>query len=236
MENLKRLLKVRNMTYKQLGENIGLSEAGVKRMFAERTCTIERLEQILAVFQLTFTDLLQMLRDGMYESSTLLYEQEVALANDQRLFALFHLLLFGHSVAWIKKNCKFQQGELEKMLRILDRLRLIELGPNDKVRTLTRRNIDWLPDGPLRKTVGPRILKEFLEGPFEGDDQMRHFATRHLSFKARTLIQDRLSRLFADLDDLAETSDLDDQEDISPTSLFVAFRGWTFSWIGDLKK
>ena len=47
IDALKRVLKSRRLTYADLAAGVGLSEASVKRLFSQRTFTLERLEQAL---------------------------------------------------------------------------------------------------------------------------------------------------------------------------------------------
>ena len=47
IEALKRLLKARAVTYAELAQRIGVSEASVKRMFSQKQFTLQRLDQIL---------------------------------------------------------------------------------------------------------------------------------------------------------------------------------------------
>ena len=56
-ETLKRLLKTKNITYKQLAEELDLSEANIKRVFSTQTFTLDRLEEICKVLEISLVDL-----------------------------------------------------------------------------------------------------------------------------------------------------------------------------------
>lgn len=47
IDHLKRELKPRGLTYAKLAVTIGMSETSVKRMFAERNMSLDRLDEIL---------------------------------------------------------------------------------------------------------------------------------------------------------------------------------------------
>ena len=92
VETLKKVLKARGMTYAELALALHVSTPTVKRLFSQRTFTLERLEEILKVLELDFHELARMShgrRSGPVELSV---EQESALAKDARLFSVFWLI------------------------------------------------------------------------------------------------------------------------------------------------
>ena len=56
IDSLKRVLKSRHVTYAVLAQRIGMSEASVKRLFSQRTFTLNRLEQVLTALELDFSN------------------------------------------------------------------------------------------------------------------------------------------------------------------------------------
>src|SRR5438067_8076083 len=54
---LKRCLRSRGMTYAELGKQLRLSEASVKRVFSARSFTLKRMEAICGVLGLDFYEL-----------------------------------------------------------------------------------------------------------------------------------------------------------------------------------
>jgi len=60
MNTLKTALRNRGWTYARLGEAIGLSESGVKKVFAGRDGSLERVVQIAAALELSLEDVLAM--------------------------------------------------------------------------------------------------------------------------------------------------------------------------------
>ncbi|CAM5199355.1 helix-turn-helix domain-containing protein [Alishewanella longhuensis] len=57
---LKRCLKARGISYRQLAEQLQLSEASVKRIFAQQSFTLSRLEQICNVLDTNLYELAKM--------------------------------------------------------------------------------------------------------------------------------------------------------------------------------
>jgi transcriptional regulator with XRE-family HTH domain len=60
VETLKRVLKARSMTYADLAVALRVSTPTVKRLFSQRTFTLERLEEILKVLEMDFFELARM--------------------------------------------------------------------------------------------------------------------------------------------------------------------------------
>src|SRR5690606_6102241 len=53
IDALKRCLRARGMTYRALGRALGLSESSVKRLFAEGSFTLARLERVCGVLDMS---------------------------------------------------------------------------------------------------------------------------------------------------------------------------------------
>src|SRR5690606_5368321 len=97
IDALKRNLKRRGITYRDVARKVGLSEASVKRVFASRTFTLQRLEAICAAVGLSVGELIRSVAAPQDPHSHYLsIEQEELLASDRRLLACFYLLLNGH--------------------------------------------------------------------------------------------------------------------------------------------
>ena len=82
---LKNLLKARGITYAQLAKGLGLSEASVKRIFAERSFTLERLDQVCTLLGIQISDLARMVVAEQPVPSRLTEEQEKKLVADPKL-------------------------------------------------------------------------------------------------------------------------------------------------------
>ena len=59
---LKATLKSRSITYDELARRLKLSHASVKRLFAEETFTLKRIENICNVLEIDFFDLARLAR------------------------------------------------------------------------------------------------------------------------------------------------------------------------------
>ena len=87
IEALKRSLKTRGLTYRDLATKVGLSEASIKRVFSEETFTLERLETMCVAIGVSLSELVRIAADSRESRSQYLtLEQEQLLAGDQAVF------------------------------------------------------------------------------------------------------------------------------------------------------
>jgi transcriptional regulator with XRE-family HTH domain len=237
VEAIKRCIKAKGMTYADLARVLGLSEANVKRMFSLESLTLKRIEQIVSALDMNLYEVAKLATSKASASaSELSLDQEKALARDPRLFSLFHLLLFGLSLAKIARDYQIAQIEAEKGVRELERLGLVERGRRDKIVVRVSRAIVWRPNGPLRQTYEKPVRAHFLGGDFAGPRELRRFMTHRLSPASQAVIERKLKRLLADMDALSEIDTTTDGDEPEVSGLFVAFRPFTFEGLVGLRR
>ena len=112
----------------------------MKRLLSQNALTLKRLEQICQALDLDFYTLARMARGTSEQLTELSLPQEKALALDIKLLTLFHLLLHDWSFDDICETFEITPPEGVKLLTKLDRLKLIELLPNNRVRVLVTQN------------------------------------------------------------------------------------------------
>jgi len=234
---LKRNLKTRGLTYKDVAKRLGLSESSIKRVFAAETFTLERLENMCAAIGMTVTELVQMAANGGDKRSTLLtVEQEQLLASESRLLACFYLLLNGHSSEEIAKRLELNEREQRALYVKLDAVRLIELQPRLKARLRVGPVVNWRTDGPVYRLYEQQVKAEFLNADFQGTQAALHFRSAELSeASARILIRklDRLTEEFAEFAALDVHLPATDKRSVA---LLMAFRPWVFSMFAGLQR
>ena len=147
IDSLKRVLKSRHITYAALAQRIGMSEASVKRLFSQRTFTLNRLEQVLNALELDFFELAKLARGAGDAPQEMSEQQESSLASEPRLMGVFYLLFNDWQPAQLLARYELTDAELTKVLMKLDRLRLIELLPGNKVKLKVGRHLRLRPSG-----------------------------------------------------------------------------------------
>jgi DNA-binding Xre family transcriptional regulator len=232
---LKRSLKTRGLTYRDLAKRVGLSEASVKRVFSAETFTLQRLESICTAIGMSVTELVRIASEARDSRSKFLsLEQEQLLADDAKLFACFYLLLNGRSSSEILQRMKLSERELRKFYVALDAAKLIELQPGLKARMRVGPVITWRMDGPLFRVYERRVKEEFLQSEFQGTLEALHFRSVEISEASARVLARKLEHLERDFVELATLDVALPARDKRNVALLVAFRPWVFSMFSNL--
>jgi DNA-binding Xre family transcriptional regulator len=233
---IKQQLKARNLLYADLAKAIGLSEASVKRLLSRGGITLERLD---AICEFLGTDVYELARSGRRdtppEERHLSLAQERALADDARLLLVFHLLSNDWDVPKIRAEFGLDGPETILLLARLDRLKLIDLLPADRVRLRVPRDYAWRSDGPVLKRHGRSAMVEFLRGDFGTADAVMKLDIKEFSSASMGLLRRRIERLAAEFNELAEIDASLPTEARRGTGLVLAMRPWTFSLLNSLR-
>lgn len=233
---LKRSLKARGITYRDLAKPVGLSEASVKRIFAEKSFSLSRLEQICTAAGLSISEVARMAAQQTAGDQQLTQEQEATLASDTRLLACFHLLLNGRRASAIAMELALSERELRRVLLKLDAAKLIELQPKMKVRLRTSNVIAWRTNGPVRRLYEQQVKTEFLRADFTGSNEIINFSSAELSDASAKILERKL-KAFAD--DFSELVALDaglPKDEKHNMGLLLALRPWVFSIYDGLRQ
>jgi transcriptional regulator with XRE-family HTH domain len=172
VDALKRELKARGITYAALAVRIDMSEASVKRMFSQKNFTLQRLDQILTASQIDFRDIALATQDESRLISELSHAQEKEIIGDTGLFIVAVSVLNQLSVEQIIRIYRFSEAEVVKYLARLDRIGIIELLPNNKVKLLVSRTFRWIPDGPIQAHFREQAYGDYLESQFDGEHEL----------------------------------------------------------------
>jgi len=235
---LKRCLKSQGLTYRALGKAINLSESSVKRLFADGSFTLPRLERVCTALDMTVADLSRMSADTRAAGSqpnTLSLEQERLLARNPPLLACFYLLLNGHTIETTRSRLKISARAMRELLSALSAARLADLGPKQRLRFHARLPIAWRVDGPVRKLYERQVRAEFLQGAFTGSNEALTFHSAELSAASVRVLMRKIERLAADFADLSALDVNVHARDKSSVALLLACRPWAFSMFAPYK-
>jgi DNA-binding Xre family transcriptional regulator len=233
---LKQALKGRGMTYRDVARGLGLSEASVKRLFSRNDFTLERLERVCALLELSLNDLLRLAEAGQSVISELTDAQERELMADRKLLLMAILVVNGWTYEQILGHYTLSAQEVVGYLVRLDRLKLIDLLPRNRIRLRISRNFTWRKGGAIEQYFEQQVAGEFLRHRFEGQNALRRFVFGVLSKRSMALLRRRLEQVVREFNDLH-------REDLQlppaarrGTSLLLAARRWAPSVFADLER
>jgi transcriptional regulator with XRE-family HTH domain len=235
VEALKRLLKSRGVTYRTLAKGIGLSEASVKRIFAEESFTLHRLEEICGFLEIDFFELAKVARGTAAAAEFMSEEQERALAADSRLLGVFYLVFNDWQLEDIVEHYDVSRAEVIGLLAALDRLKVIDLLPGDRVKLRVAKTARLRPDGAIRASHSEAVVGDFIQPNFSQVGGLFRFEFRELSKSSLTLLMRKIDRLAQEFNELAELDSYLPTEERQTVGMIGCIRPWQISFVTGLK-
>ncbi len=225
---LKVALKGHGITYREVARGLGLSEASIKRLFSGRNFTLERLESVCLMMDMSIGDLVRMADADRLDLSELTQAQEQELVSEQRLLMVAALVVEGWDFEDILSFYELGEPELIGYLARLDRLRLIELQPKNRIKRLIAPNFAWRRHGPIARYFTENVKGAFLQSRFDRPDEGLLFVYGLLSDRSNALIQRRLEQLAREFNDLHREDLHLPLSERQGNSMILAIRPWDF--------
>jgi transcriptional regulator with XRE-family HTH domain len=223
---LKRALRAKGLTYRDVARALKLSEASVKRLFASGRVSLERVTRIGALADLTLVELCEAAASETPKLSELTAGQEAELVSDTKLLLVAACALNHWSLRDIVATYRLTEIECVKRLLQLDRLHLIDLLPGNRVRLNVAHDFDWLPGGPIRRFFRKEWESDFLSGAFHRPAEDLAFVHGMLTPAAAARLHGELRRLRHEIAALHEESLAAPLAERHGTGVLLAMREW----------
>jgi transcriptional regulator with XRE-family HTH domain len=233
---LKRLLKNRGITYLQVARHLGLSEPSVKRQFSQLSFRLDTVEAICDVLNIDLAELVRAAEDALPAVHQLRPEQEADLVADPRRLLVAVCVLNHLTPTQISANYQLTKAEVVAQLLRLDRLQLIALLPENRVRIKVARDFGWLPDGPIQRFFRERVQTDFLDANFQYAGEFLRFQYAMLTPAANLRFQQRLVRVLQEFTELHKDCTSAPIDERYGTSLLVAMRPWELAAFDSLRR
>lgn len=195
VDSLKRSLKARGLTYADLAERIGMSEASVKRMFSQKNFTLQRLDDILKAADIDFRELATVAEEDTRLITQLTHAQEKEIIGDPRLFLVAVSAFNQLTVEQIMATFNIGEAEIVKYLVRLDKIGFLELLPNNRVKLLIARTFRWIPNGPIQNYFREQAYGDYLDSKFDGEDEVLRLMSVMLSRQSIATLVNRLKEV-----------------------------------------
>ncbi|MET0027007.1 MAG: helix-turn-helix transcriptional regulator [Candidatus Thiodiazotropha sp.] len=235
LETLKHELRAKGLTYREVAAALQLSENSVKRLFAERSFSVARLEKVCELVDLELSDLMQKMVEGRERISMLTEDQEREMVGNTKLL-LVAICAFNHwRFEQILSEYALSESELIQLLAKLDRLHIIDLLPFNRFKLSVDKQFTWRPNGPIQNFFQQYAQPEFLSAKFQQEDEGLIFINGVLSENSRIALLRQLKKV------TREFYRLHDEDAVLPlsqrqgSSLMLALRSWEFSVFAKLR-
>jgi len=226
ISTIKKKLKSQGMTYRDLARALDISEPSIKRIFASGRLSIDRLVQISSLLGFTLAELTKEAITGQPRLSSLTEKQEREVISDPKLLRVAVCALNHFTIDDIVELYRLTKEECIKYLLRLDKLRIIDLLPNNRIRIIVARDFDWLPHGPIKRYFLSRGINDFLASNFTQEDETMAFVNGMFTDQALAQIQDELRRLRLKVAELHEDSLAAPIRKRSGIGILLAMRKW----------
>lgn len=236
VSTLKRRLKIQGMTYRDLATALGISEPSVKRMLATRRLSIDRLVEISHLLGFTLAELTHEAAASESRLHALTEGQERELVSDEKLLLVAVCVLNEWILEDVLAAYRLSEAECVQRLIKLDRLRLIDFLPGNRIRLNVARDFDWRPNGPIRAFFRTQGLEDFLQSNFSRSDEVMSFSHAMLTESAMAKMQAELRKLRQKLSELHEESLSAPLAKRRGTGMLLAMREWELAAFTELRR
>ena len=228
LATLKKTLKSHGLTYAQVADHLQLTEASVKRLFSEQQLSLQRLEQICQLMGMEISELVLLMSDQQSRLQQLTLEQEEEITRDLGLLLVAVCVLNRWSMedilAWYTLN---EHECLQKLIR-LDKLKIIELLPKNKIKLRVANNFSWREGGPIQQFFQEKLAQEFFNSRFEAKEECLIVLNGMLSPASNQEFQRKLKRFAREFEELNQQDSSLPLEHRNGVSVVMAMRNWRY--------
>lgn len=178
VRTLRDVMKKQKITYGSLAKKLKVSEATIKRFFNAEDGSISRIVEICDCLGLSFSDLVNQAKDSKEKVFTLTEAQEEFFVKNPHCYDFFQELNEEQrSPKEIKEKYRLNQNSLNKYLRALEQIGVLEWLPSDRVRMVNSGSHNWIQNGPLQKRFLFEDNVQFLENSLKSLGEEDRFVT-----------------------------------------------------------
>ncbi|MFC1664967.1 helix-turn-helix domain-containing protein [Pseudomonadota bacterium] len=236
IDALKRELRRQGRTYRDIANALELSEASVKRMFSERTFSLSRLDRICELLDMEISDLVRMMEQATELTTHLSLQQEKELVSDIKLLLMAHLLMNRWTFSEVIESYEITELEGIQLLAKLDRMKIIQLLPGNRVKLMIANNFEWISNGPIQRFFEEKVQTEFFGSSFSSPGEYRVFLSGMLTRNSNAELIRRLKHLANEFTEISIDDDAFHMNEKYGTSVLIAMRPWGVEVFESIRK
>lgn len=236
IQTLKKQLKAQGKTYVDVAEALGLSEASVKRLFSEQNFTLQRLESVSQLAGLELTELFRLLAREQQRLTQLSREQEQEIASDLELLLVAVSVINGFSYADILSAYELSEHQCIQKLAQLDRLKIIDLLPNNRIKLKVDPNFTWLPNGPIQQFFQQKVEQDFFRSRFDKQHEKLIVLNGVMTPETNIAMQKKMERLAEEFNHLIQDDASQPMSTKHGNTMVIAIRQWQYSLFKSYQK
>jgi transcriptional regulator with XRE-family HTH domain len=234
VRGVKARLRAHGMSYRELAEQVGVSEPTIKRDLSRGKFSLERLDKICEVLGVEVADLLQPAEQAAL--TELSEDQELALVANPKLLLVTYLVVNDWKFSEIVATYRIDENELVNILLKMDKLRIVDFRPPTRMRKVTARNFSWRKDGPVHAYFIRRVIPEFFNARFDEPGDEFRFMAGTLTPASVLRLQSSIQRVVAEFEQLTHQDVRLPLERRDGCAVILATRSWEFSEFSRLRR
>jgi AraC-like DNA-binding protein len=237
IDTLKRSLKSHGLSYADVASQLSLSEASVKRLFAEASFSLARLDVICQMMEMEISDLVLLMNNQLRSMvSELSFEQEQQIATDIALLLVTVCVLNRWTMAQLVSHFNLSEHQCIRYLVVLDKLKLIDLLAGNRIKLKVAPNFKWLDNGPIQQFFQQKVAADFFNTEFT--DKMEQLIVKNGMFSdaAMSVFHRKVEQLAREFDELNNDDASLPLEQRSGTTAVFAMRNWQYGLFDSLRK
>lgn len=236
MDALKRTLRARGINYAAVARKLEISEASVKRLFSRGGFTLERFEEVCSLAGTSFAELARETESGKDCVSQLTLEQERAIMSDRKLLLVAVCALNHLTVDEMVATYTLTKAECINLLLKLEKIRFLELLPENRIRLRVTHTFTWLPNGPIQQYFQAKAQTEYFRARFDQPGETMLLVNGMLTEGTRSIMLSKLRRLaneFAELHEDEKRRPLGERRSVT---LLLCLRPWELEDFKELRR
>lgn len=236
LESLKRELRARGLTYRDVAVCLDLSEASIKRLFSDGNFTLERLEKVCEMVDLGITDLVEISQRDRRNLDSLTLDQEKELAADIALLMVAVSVINGFSFTDLLNHYTLTEYQCIQKLARLDKIKFLELLPGNRIKLLISPNFRWQKNGPIQKFFHDKVEQDFFSSRFEGERDKLLVLNGLFSEASNSVIQEKMENFLLEFNALIKKDAALPTKQKEGTTMVLALREWRYSLFAEYVK
>ena len=185
---------------------------------------------------LELTGLFRLLAKEQQRLTRLTREQEQEIASDLELLLVAVSAINGFSFEDILSQYEMNEHNCIQKLAQLDRLKIIELQPNNRIKLLIDPNFNWLPNGPIQQFFQQKVEQDFFRSRFDKKHEKLIVLNGVVSPETNLVMQKKMERLAEEFNSLMQDDTPLPMDDKYGNTMVLAIRQWQYSLFKNYRK
>lgn len=218
-------LKARGMTYADVAKALKISEATVKRIFALKNCTLERLDALCELVQVDLAELARGMPRENRLINRLTQAQEEELMSDPALLLVAVCALHQMRAEDMVEIYRLTDAQCLKLLLRLERIGILELHERNRIRLRISRTFSWIPDGPIMRYVRSQ-MGDYFDHTFGAAGELMRMISVRVSAEAQVALLRQIEQIAREYSEQHNADARLPLQQRQPVSVLLAVRSW----------